>query len=160
MTASVALLYFHQHRLSICCIHEHTEVLTLLTSKHPPSNREGQKKSIHQNNTWERIRANTCQAPAFHPSVCYEPSIQNKEYKGAGGGCVCVFGFSSLCNRLFVTSWTVAHQACLSLGFPRQECWSWLPFRSPDPGIKPSSSAMTGSFFTTEPQRSQLCVII
>ena len=37
-----------------------------------------------------------------------------------------------------VTSWTVAHQT-LSMGFPRQEDWSGLPFPSPgdlpDPGI-------------------------
>ena len=27
--------------------------------------------------------------------------------------------------------WTVAHQASLSMGFPRQEYWSGLPFSSP-----------------------------
>ena len=39
-----------------------------------------------------------------------------------------------------VTLWTVAHQAPLSMGFPRQEYWSGEPFPSPgalpDPGIK------------------------
>ena len=30
---------------------------------------------------------------------------------------------------LFVTPWTVAHQAPLSMGFPRQEYWSGVPFR-------------------------------
>ena len=34
---------------------------------------------------------------------------------------------------LFVTPWTVAHQAPLSVGFSRQEYWSGLPF--PSPGI-------------------------
>ena len=29
--------------------------------------------------------------------------------------------------RLFVTPWTVAHQAPLSKGFSRQEYWSGLP---------------------------------
>ena len=42
----------------------------------------------------------------------------------------------------------------LSLGFPRQKYWSGSPFPSPgdhpDPGIEPTS-AMAGSFFTTEP---------
>ena len=38
--------------------------------------------------------------------------------------------------RLFVTPWTVARQALLSMGFPRQKYWSGLPF-SP-PGIEPS----------------------
>ena len=33
--------------------------------------------------------------------------------------------------RLFVTPWTAAHQAPLSLGFSRQEYWSGLPFPSP-----------------------------
>ena len=33
--------------------------------------------------------------------------------------------------RLFVTPWTVACQAPLSMGFPIQEYWSGLPFPSP-----------------------------
>ena len=36
--------------------------------------------------------------------------------------------------RLFVTLWTAAHQAPLSMGFFRQEYWSGLPFPSPPPG--------------------------
>jgi len=39
----------------------------------------------------------------------------------------------------FATPWVVAHWALLSMGFPRQEYWSGLPFPSPedllDPGI-------------------------
>ena len=31
----------------------------------------------------------------------------------------------------FVTPWTVAHQASLSMGLSRQEYWSGLPFPSP-----------------------------
>ena len=31
------------------------------------------------------------------------------------------------CVQLFVTLWTVAHQAPVSLGFSRQEYWSGLP---------------------------------
>ena len=45
--------------------------------------------------------------------------------------------------QLFVTPWTVAHQAPLSMGFSRQEYWSGLLFLPPedlsDPGIKPMS---------------------
>ena len=41
----------------------------------------------------------------------------------------------------FATPWTVAHQAPLSMGFPRQENWSGLAFPSledlPNPGIDP-----------------------
>ena len=55
---------------------------------------------------------------------------------------------SKLCPALFVTPWTIAHTAPLSLGFPRQEYWSGLPFPSPgdlpNPGIKPESSALAG----------------
>ena len=44
------------------------------------------------------------------------------------------------------TPWAVAHQAPLSMGFPRQEYWSGLPFPSPedlpDLGIKPESPAL------------------
>ena len=46
-----------------------------------------------------------------------------------------------LCNPC-----TVAPQAPLSMGFPRQESWSGLPFPSsgdlPNPGIKPGSPTL------------------
>ena len=48
--------------------------------------------------------------------------------------------------RLFVTPWTVAYQAALSMGFSRQEYWSGLPFPSPgdlpSPRIEPRSPAL------------------
>ena len=54
-----------------------------------------------------------------------------------------------------VTLWTIARQAPLSMGFPRQEYWSGFPFSSlgdlSDPGIKPESPALAGGFGTTEP---------
>ena len=47
--------------------------------------------------------------------------------------------------QLFVTPWTIARQAPLSMEFPRQEYWSGLPFPTPrdlpDPGIEPMSLA-------------------
>ena len=56
------------------------------------------------------------------------------------------------CVRLFVTPWTVVHQASLSMGFSRQEYWSGLLFPPPrdlpDPGIEPASlksPALAGS---------------
>ena len=56
---------------------------------------------------------------------------------------------------LFATAWTVACQAPLSIGFPRQEYYSRLPFPSPadlpDPGIEFMSPALEGRFITTEP---------
>jgi len=58
-------------------------------------------------------------------------------------------------SKSFVTAWTVACQAPLSIGFSRQEYWSGWPFPSPRelpyPGIKPMSPALAGGFFTTEP---------
>ena len=43
----------------------------------------------------------------------------------------------------FEIPWTVAHQAPLSMEFPKQEYWSGLPFPSPgdlpNPGIQPES---------------------
>ena len=45
--------------------------------------------------------------------------------------------------QLFATQWTIPHQAPLSMGFPRQEYWSGLPFPSPgdlpNPRIGPMS---------------------
>ena len=35
--------------------------------------------------------------------------------------------------RLLATPWTAAHQAPLSMGFARQECWSGVPLPSPIP---------------------------
>ena len=58
--------------------------------------------------------------------------------------------------RLFSTPWTVAHQAPLSIRFPRQKYWSGLPFPLPgdlpDSGIELTSLmslAFGGRFFTT-----------
>ena len=55
----------------------------------------------------------------------------------------------------FMIPWTVAHQAPLSIGFPRQEYWSGLSCLSPgslsNPGIKSASPASASGLFTTEP---------
>ena len=72
--------------------------------------------------------------------------------------------------RLFVTLWTIARQASLSMGFSRQKYWSGLPFPSPgdlpNPGIEPTSlmsPALAGRFFTTsatwEPQSASQSVV-
>ena len=49
------------------------------------------------------------------------------------------------CIQLFVTPWTLAHQAPLSMEFSRQGYWSGLPFPSPgdlrNSGIEPASPA-------------------
>ena len=65
---------------------------------------------------------------------------------------VCVLSRFSR-GLLFATPWTVAFQAPLSMGFPRQEYWSGLPCPPPgdlpNPGIEPMSPALAGVFFTT-----------
>ena len=57
------------------------------------------------------------------------------------------------CTTL-ATPWTVACQALLSIGFPRQEYRSRLPFPSPgdlpDPGIEPISPALQVDSLPTE----------
>ena len=62
----------------------------------------------------------------------------------------------SLQSHLFVTLWTVARQAPLSMGFSSQEYWSGLPFPTlvdlPNPGIEPMSlmsPVLAVRFFTT-----------
>ena len=60
--------------------------------------------------------------------------------------------------QLFVTPWTVAHQAPLSMEFSRQEYWSGLPFPFPEdlsnPGIEPGSPALQADSLPSEPQES------
>ena len=61
-----------------------------------------------------------------------------------------IFNAKSLSHvRQLGTSWTVTHQAPLSMGFPRQEYWSGWPFSSHrlDPEIEPVSPALAGGFF-------------
>ena len=68
---------------------------------------------------------------------------------------MCILSHFS-CVQLFATLWAVACQAPLSMGFPRQENWSGLPYLPPgdlpNPGIEPvslASPALAGSSFTT-----------
>ena len=54
-----------------------------------------------------------------------------------------------------MTPWTATCQASLSMGFPREEYWSGLPFPSsgnlPDPGIKPRSPTLQADPLPSEP---------
>ena len=56
--------------------------------------------------------------------------------------------------QLFVTLWTVARQASLSVRISRQGNWSGFPFPSledlPRSGIEPTSAALANGFFTAE----------
>ena len=55
----------------------------------------------------------------------------------------------------FAIPWTVACQAPLLTGFPKEEYWSGVLFHPPgdlpNPEIEPTSPALGGRFFTTEP---------
>ena len=71
----------------------------------------------------------------------------------SGRVCVCVWALSHV--QLFVTPWTLAHQAPLSMEFSRQEYWSGLPFPSPghlpNPGIKPGSPVLQADSLPSKP---------
>ena len=64
---------------------------------------------------------------------------------------------SLTCVWFFVTAWTVAHQAPLSMEFSRQEYWSELLFPSPgdlpDLGIEPPSPIVQADSLPSEPPR-------
>ena len=87
------------------------------------------------------------------PSLSYEICLWHSWNFRNLGTCM-LSHFSRV--QLFVTLRTVAHQAPLSMGFSRQEYWSWLPF--PPPGVLPNprieptsllSPSLAGEFFTT-----------
>ena len=58
----------------------------------------------------------------------------------------------------FATPWTVALQSPLSMGFPRKEYWSGLPFPSPgdlpDPGTEHGSPTLQADSLPSEPPTS------
>ena len=84
--------------------------------------------------------------------------LQNFSNNASLGSVLFVFNHSAMSTQLFATTRTVTHQAPLSMGFPRQEYSSGLPFPFagdlPNPGIELTSPALAGRFFTTEPQGS------
>ena len=99
----------------------------------------------------------------LHPSLLLQPkslllkhkydSLKLSLQKHLGCLCTCAQSLSHV--HLSAAPWTVAHQAPLSMGFPRQEHWSVLPCPTtgnlPRPGIEPWSPALAGAFFTAEP---------
>ena len=93
------------------------------------------KMAIKNHNTEHRVKTHTYKPGSPHLSESESEVAQSHP---------------TLCDP-----WTVAHQAPLSMGFCRQEYWSGLPFSSagdlPDPGIKPTSPALAGGFFSSEP---------
>ena len=88
------------------------------------------------------------------------PNLRSQYYKITKVFCIpppilyCCYLISVMSDS-FAIPWTVAHQAPLSMAFPRQEYWSRLSFLSPgdlpDPEVSPTFPALIGGFFTTEP---------
>ena len=66
--------------------------------------------------------------------------------------------------QLFGIPWTVAYQAPPSMGFPRQEYWSGVPFPSPgdlaDPGSEPGSPALQADTLPSEPPEATIIIIV
>ena len=87
-----------------------------------------------------------------HPSCI--PPISIDSIPVADASCFCCL-VTQLCLTLLRCHGLVACQSLLSMGFLRQEYRSALPFLIPgdlpDPGIEPSSPALTGGFFAAEP---------
>ena len=65
--------------------------------------------------------------------------------------------------RPSATPWTAAFQAPPSMGFPRQEYWSGVPFPSPgdllDPGIELASLAWQADSLRAEPRGKPFCTV-
>ena len=61
-----------------------------------------------------------------------------------------------------MTPWTIAHQAPLSVGFPRQEYWSGLPSPEdlPDPGIESVSPALQADSLLLSHQGRRLTLLM
>ena len=132
-------------KTDVVCTHTHTHNGILLSHKKdetlPFAATWMYPKNIMLREVSQTEKTNTVW---YHSYV--ESKAENKELY------VCVFS----CDWLFVTPWTVARQASLSIGFSRQEYWSGLPFppprNLPHPGTEPtspSSPALAGGFFTT-----------
>ena len=85
------------------------------------------------------------------------PSTSPGERGGCSEAALCFCCFCLVpqsCPTLLRPPWAVAHQAPLSMGFSRQECWTGLPFPPPGdllyPGIELASPALAGGFFTSK----------
>ena len=94
------------------------------------------------------------QGGPYSPGETLFKHTQSKHLKSLEQGRHCCCLVVQSCPTL-VTPWTEACQAPLSMGFPKQECWSRLPFPSqgdlPHSGMESTSPDNARGFFTTEP---------
>ena len=93
---------------------------------------------------WTRSsQCGTCQKLLEDFQMC---GSQDSDLTSLGGAQTFVVQSQSGIRFFFVTPWTVAHQAPLSMKFPRQEYQNGLSFPSPgnllDPGTEPGSPAL------------------
>ena len=163
---------FHPHACFTKCTILDTSVYLLTSSSKHPVNRYFSPLLHHLNSAARRVLySHNCDwqswdsTPSLPNSKDHTPqplrntasfprtSWCSRPSSLVSGDYACVQSLS--CAQLLATSWTAARQAPLSMGFPKQEYWSGLPFPPPgdlpDPGIKPVSPALAGGFFTTVP---------
>ena len=87
---------------------------------------------------WNKFSKSLYFSLSFHPACTilttvegenlWPPKQMSYSQIQVNGNCCC---FPLSCILLFVTPCTLAHQAPLSMDFPRQEYWSGLPFLTP-----------------------------
>ena len=90
------------------------------------------------------------------------PETQKMKLKISLCVCVCVCVCVHVCIlshiRLFMTPWTEAHRASLSMGFFQARTLEWVAISSSSESSQPQNrthiscvSSIVGRFFTTEP---------
>ena len=102
----------------------------------------GNKPEVHQ-------QVNDSKMWSMHTMKYYDSVLNSYTWYSM---CACLLShFRHV--QLFVTPWTVGHQAPLSMGFSRQEYWSGLPGPLPgdlsDLGIESLMSPLAGGFLAT-----------
>ena len=81
---------------------------------------------------WLSTRTASCRRSGRPPSAAAHVCFGVTEFAGQGGSPMDVMHAQSLSRvQVFATPRTAAHEAPLSMAFPRQEYWSGLPFPSP-----------------------------
>ena len=100
-----------------------------------------------------------CSAPGQSLKSRFCDLQQDTESSKAQENSLFLFFFSNqVVSDCFVTPWTIAHQAPLSIGFSRQEYWSGLPCPSPgdlpNSGIEPGSPALQADSLSLSHQGS------
>ena len=101
-------------------------------------------QSPPNSSTWQKImNVNENKIENVFEEMIHEnfPNLKKETHIQVQKACVCMLvHFSRV--QLFVTLWTIAHQAYPSMAFSRQEYWSGLPFLSP--GVFPTQGSNPG----------------